>query len=93
MSKKYLIISVVINLIFYILILAASLSKNPGPLFNYPILFSGLFIIDFFLSIIGWRMFKKYPKNKYIRLGFIINVIPIISSLLYSIVFEGIRPV
>lgn len=92
MEKKYLMISIVINLVFYILIFTASLNKSSGPLFNYLVLFLELFIIDFLLSLIGWRMLKKYPKSKYIRLGFIINVTPIITSLLYSIVFEGIRP-
>lgn len=92
MEKKYLIISVVINLIFYILIFTASLGKNSGPLFNYLVLFSALFIINFLLSFVGWRMLRKYPKNKYIKLGFIINVTPIIALLLYSIIFEGIRP-
>lgn len=93
MEKKYLITSVVINLIFYVLIFIASLDKNSGPLFNFLILFLMLFIIDFLLSFIGWRMLKKYPKNKHIRLGFIINITPIIVSLLYSIIFAGVRPV
>lgn len=92
MEKKYLITSVVINLIFYILIFIASSDKNSGPLFNFLVLFSVLFIIDFLLSFIGWRMLKKYPQNKHIRFGFIINITPIIVSLLYLIIFEGIRP-
>lgn len=92
MEKKYLVVSIIVNFIFYTLIFTTSFYKNWGPLFNPLMLFAELFIINFLLSFVGWRMFKKYPKNKYIKLGFIINVTPIIISLLYSIIFEGIRP-
>lgn len=92
MEKKYLIGSIIINLLFYALIFSASFSKNQGPLFNPLILFAELLIINFFLSLFGWRLLKKYSGSKYIWLGFIINVAPVVISLVYSIIFLGIEP-
>lgn len=95
MEKKYLMITILTHFLFYILMFLSMILKSESKFwFSHPLtLFYGLFIVAFLGMIIGRKLLKIYPDNKYIRLGFIINITPIILFILYLVIFVGVKPV
>ncbi|KKQ32344.1 MAG: hypothetical protein US45_C0022G0003 [Candidatus Nomurabacteria bacterium GW2011_GWA1_37_20] len=84
LNKQYLIATVTINLFCYAFILLSTVFRfgDKFLLLHPVVIFNILFIIDFFGAIIGRRILKSNPADKYARIGFIINITLILGLFL-----------
>ena len=91
-SKYYLISTATINSIFYAIILLSAISelKEKSLFFDDLFLVSVLFILDIVGIFIGRKILKENPKDKYARLGFIINMSPILALMIYSFIIYSL---
>ena len=87
-SKRYLVVTVIINFVFYTTALLTVLLevKQKSQFLDDLFLISILFILNTVGFFVGWKMLKESPKDKYVRLGLIINASAFLALMVYSFI-------